>query len=94
MIKGYIFLIDYEIISEEDGTFSGLVLTLPGVGSCGDTREELKVNIEDAVKGVLGIYKTPEEVPWGNFKFEDGHEYDFIAFTMTGEEWDGNQLKK
>ena len=67
---------------------------MPGVGSCAETREELKVNIEDAVRGVLGIYKTPEEVPWGDIKFEDGHEYDYIVFTMTGEEWVGNQLEK
>ena len=37
------------LIQEEDGTYSGIVMNLPGAGSCGDTEEETLANVREAV---------------------------------------------
>jgi len=54
-------------IREEDGTFSILVLNLPGCGSCGDTKEEAQQNVREAIVGVIESYREAgEEIPWKN----------------------------
>ena len=45
------------IEQDEDGRFSANCPTLPGCWSQGDTREEAKANIADAVEGYLASLK-------------------------------------
>ena len=49
----------YRILIEqdEDGKFVASCPTLPGCWSQGDTREEAKLNIADAIEGYLGSLK-------------------------------------
>jgi len=52
-------------VREEDGTFSVLVLNLPGCGSCGDTKEQAQQNVREAILGVIESYREAgEEIPW------------------------------
>jgi predicted RNase H-like HicB family nuclease len=44
------------IICEYDGTYSVLVLNLPGTGSCGDTEEEAMANAREAIRRVIGTF--------------------------------------
>lgn len=61
------FHCDVSFILEEDGSFSALVLNLPGAGSCGHTIEEAERNVKEAVQGVIESYrKHDEDVPWEN----------------------------
>ncbi len=60
------------LICEEDGTFSAIVLNLPGAGSCGDTEEEALQNVREAVQGVIESYNASgETVPWKDSEPED-----------------------
>jgi predicted RNase H-like HicB family nuclease len=60
------------LIPEEDGTFSVVVLNLPGAGSCGRTKEEAIENVREAVLGVIESYSAHgEEIPWKNAEPED-----------------------
>jgi predicted RNase H-like HicB family nuclease len=53
------------MIPEDDGTFSVVVLNLPGAGSCGRTKEEAIENVREAVLGVIASHREHgEEVPW------------------------------
>jgi predicted RNase H-like HicB family nuclease len=53
------------LIQEEDGTFSGVVMNLPGAGSCGDTEEETLANVREAVRGVIESYGADgKDIPW------------------------------
>ena len=57
------FLIEF--IPEDDGTFSAIVLNLPGAGSCGDTEAEALENVREALTGVMEEYaESGEGVPW------------------------------
>jgi predicted RNase H-like HicB family nuclease len=50
---------------EDDGSFSAIVLNLPGAGSSGTTEEEALENVKEAVRGILEDYKdSGEEIPW------------------------------
>ena len=52
-------------LKEDDGTYSTIVLNLPGAGSCGDTKEESKRNAIEALKGILALHKeSGEAIPW------------------------------
>jgi predicted RNase H-like HicB family nuclease len=52
-------------IREDDGTFSSLVLNLPGCGSCGETEEESLENVREAVLGVIESHlEASEDIPW------------------------------
>ncbi len=54
------------IIAEEDGTYSAIVLNLPGAGSCGDSEREAIDNAREGTAGVIASYLEDEiEVPWG-----------------------------
>ena len=54
-----------DLIPEEDGSFSAVVLNLPGTGSCGATEEEAMENVKEAILGVIESYKADgREVPW------------------------------
>lgn len=53
------------LIPEEDGTFSAVVLNLPGAGSCGATVEEALRNVREAILGVIQSHaEAGEEIPW------------------------------
>jgi predicted RNase H-like HicB family nuclease len=52
-------------IAEDDGTFSAVVLNLPGVGSCGDTEEDAEANAREAIAGALESFaESKKEIPW------------------------------
>jgi predicted RNase H-like HicB family nuclease len=52
-------------IAEDDGTFSAIVLNLPGVGSCGKTIEEATTNVREAILGTIESYiEDGEQIPW------------------------------
>jgi predicted RNase H-like HicB family nuclease len=60
------------LIPEDDGSFSAVVLNLPGVGSCGATREEALRNVREAVLGAIESYAAHhEEIPWRDSVLED-----------------------
>jgi predicted RNase H-like HicB family nuclease len=60
------------LIREDDGSFSAIVLNLPGAGSCGDTEEEALQNVREAVLGVIESHlDAGEEVPWTDSASED-----------------------
>ncbi len=53
------------ILREDDGSFSAIVLNLPGVGSCGDTEEAAVANAREAAIGAIESYlKDGEQIPW------------------------------
>lgn len=53
------------LLKEDDGSYSALVLNLPGAGSCGDTEEEAMRNAREAVCGAIESYlDAGEEIPW------------------------------
>src|SRR5688500_15329283 len=53
------------IIREDNGTFSVIVLNLPGAGSCGDSEEEAVANAREAVVGVIESYlEDKEDINW------------------------------
>jgi predicted RNase H-like HicB family nuclease len=53
------------ILREDDGTFSAVVLNLPGAGSCGDSEEDAVANTREAVAGVIESYLSDgQEIPW------------------------------
>lgn len=53
------------IVNEEDGTFSAIVLNLPGAGSCGDTEDEAIENAKEAVRGLIASYEAAgDHIPW------------------------------
>ncbi len=50
---------------EDDGSFSVIVLNLPGAGSCGDTEEEALLNVREAIAGAIESYiEAGMEIPW------------------------------
>ncbi len=63
---------DVGLIPEEDGTFSAIVLNLPGVGSCGATRDEALRNVREAILGAIESYAAHhEEIPWRESVLDD-----------------------
>ena len=53
------------LLKEEDGSYSALVLNLPGAGSCGDTEEEAMRNVREAATGAIESYLSADEsIPW------------------------------
>jgi len=53
------------LIPEEDGTWSALVLSLPGAGSCGPTKEEALERVREAIGGLIESYKEDDKsIPW------------------------------
>lgn len=60
------------LISEDDGSFSAVVLNLPGCGSCGPTEEEAIRNVREAISGVIESHNSAgEEIPWIDMAEED-----------------------
>jgi len=60
------------LLKEEDGSYSALVLNLPGAGSCGDTEEEAVRNVREAVAGAIESYlDADEDIPWSDSLTED-----------------------
>ena len=50
---------------EEDGGFSVISATLPGVASQGETMQEALVNVVEAFQGVIDFYKEEGgKIPW------------------------------
>ena len=53
------------LVQEDDGSFSAIVLNLPGTGSCGNTEEEALKNVREAILGVIESHvEAGEEIPW------------------------------
>ncbi|MEI8371386.1 MAG: type II toxin-antitoxin system HicB family antitoxin [Planctomycetota bacterium] len=53
------------LIPEEDGTWSALVLSLPGTGSCGPTKEEALNRVHEAIDGLIESYtEDGTTIPW------------------------------
>ena len=56
---------DVALVREDDGSYSGVVLNLPGAGSCGDTEDETIAHVKEAVLGVIESYRAAgEPIPW------------------------------
>jgi len=56
------------IIKDGEGSFSAVVMNLPGAGSCGDTEEEAIANVREAVVGLIESYGDhQQEIPWSAF---------------------------
>jgi predicted RNase H-like HicB family nuclease len=70
------------LITEDDGTLSGVALNLPGAGSCGASEEEVIANVQEAVKGVIDSYRRSGKViPWvdsTHSKLPDGAKQKWI----------------
>jgi predicted RNase H-like HicB family nuclease len=53
------------LIPEEDGTWSAVVLNLPGGGSCGRSEDEAISNVREAIVGLVESYRSDgKEIPW------------------------------
>ena len=53
------------LVKEDDGSYSAIVLNLPGAGSCGDTEEDALINVREAVSGVVESHlDAGEAIPW------------------------------
>jgi predicted RNase H-like HicB family nuclease len=53
------------ILCEDDGTYSAIVLNLPGAGSCGASEAEAIQNAREAAMGVISSFiEDGEEIPW------------------------------
>jgi len=60
-----IYFCHLAILREEDGSFSVLVLNLPGCCSCGDSEDEAIENVREAVVGAVESYiEDGLAVPW------------------------------
>lgn len=60
------------IIEEDDDLYSVIALRLPGVQSQGETIEEAKTNIAEALNGALRVYSESSiPVPWSPVDVED-----------------------
>ena len=58
---------DICFIREDDGSYSAVVMNLPGAGSCGATIEEAERNAKEAVQGVIESHNAlGENIPWEN----------------------------
>ena len=69
-----IYRCQIRLTREEDGSFSAIVLNLPGCGSCGDTEEEALQNVREAVRGVIESHVAArEDIPWVNSP-RDAHQ--------------------
>lgn len=59
------FRLNVLILKEDDGTFSGIVLNLPGAGSCGASEVEVIENVREAVGGLIESYRAAgDAIPW------------------------------
>ena len=67
------------LVREDDGSFSAIVLNLPGTGSCGDTEEEAMKNVREAILGVIESYsESREDIPWASqddYGFPEGTKW-------------------
>lgn len=55
------------IVPEEDGSFSAISVNLPGVASCGETREEAIENFQEAAHLAICSYlDAGVQIPWDN----------------------------
>jgi len=55
------------IIRESDGSFSVIVLNLPGAGGCGDTEDEAILDTREAVTGLVKEYRRDGvAIPWSD----------------------------
>lgn len=60
------------LIPEDDGTWSAIVLNLPGAGSCGMTEETALENVKEAILGVIESYEMDgQAVPWQDSEMDD-----------------------
>ncbi len=60
------------MIKEDDGSYSAIVLNLPGAGSCGDSEDQAIENAREAVVGAIRSYlEHGEDVPWKDVTGED-----------------------
>jgi len=54
-----------QITKDEDGSFSAIVLNLPGIGSCGGTAEEAMANVKEAISAAMEVYRdSGAAIPW------------------------------
>ena len=64
------------LIQEDDGSFSAVVLNLPGAGSCGNTVEDALRNVREAILGTIESYtEAGEGIPWrgpGDYEIPEG----------------------
>lgn len=53
------------VSADEDGVVSIVALTLPGLGSCGETEQEAIENFKEAAAGILASYREEgKDIPW------------------------------
>ena len=64
-LKGKVYECRAWLWPEDDGGYSAIVPSLPGVASQGETQEEALDNIKEAFQGVVTEYiDSGEEIPW------------------------------
>lgn len=60
-----LYHLDTLFIPEDEGGWSGIVLNLPGCGSCGETYDECKANVLEAARGLIESYRDAgDPIPW------------------------------
>jgi antitoxin HicB len=73
------------IVPEAEGGYSVFAADLPGVASQGETIEEAKSNIEDALTEAISCYRQAgEEIPWGDAGIQKMNETIEIYVTVNG----------
>lgn len=70
------------VLREDDGTFSAIVMNLPGAGSCGESEGEAIANAREAIAGVIESYlASSEAIPWrseAQYIIPDGARQEWI----------------
>src|SRR5262249_25063656 len=63
--KGQVYRCMVYLAPEEEGGFSVVAASLPGVASQGDTEQEALANIVEAFVGAVALYKEQGvDIPW------------------------------
>jgi predicted RNase H-like HicB family nuclease len=74
------------LVAEKEGGYSTIVPELPGVASCGETREEALYNVLEALRAVIELYFIDGmEIPWQNtatIEIPDGAEVKNVVVSV------------
>ena len=74
------------ILRDEDGGFSVVVLNLPGIGSCGDSKEEALSNAREAIEAAIQSWiEDGIDFPWVDqtkYEIPEGAEQKWILVNV------------
>jgi len=67
-----VYRVQILLTPDDEGGYSAVALSLPGAGSCGDTKEEAIENAKEAIAGVIEEYIASDKtIPWQEASLEE-----------------------